>query len=118
MNYGKEKSNSKFYKICFYAVKDFLKINRSFMKFQDFAAIVGGFIKITSVVCTLITYFYTKSKYYQYLTYELFDCYEDDRNNPNGSNESNYGFLPDGAAIKSEPTAKQKNSYFEDFSNL
>ena len=46
MNYGKEKSNSKFYKICFYAVKDFLKINRSFMKVQDFAAIVGGFLKI------------------------------------------------------------------------
>jgi hypothetical protein len=44
--------------------------------------------------------------------------YAYDRNNPNGSNESDYGFLPDGAAIKSEPTAKQKNSYFEDFSNL
>ena len=44
--------------------------------------------------------------------------YAYDRNNPNGSNESAYGFLPDGAAIKSEPNTKQKNSYFEDFSNL
>jgi hypothetical protein len=44
--------------------------------------------------------------------------YAYDRNDVSGSNESNYGFNPDGAAIKVEPTAKQKNSYFEDFKNL
>jgi hypothetical protein len=44
--------------------------------------------------------------------------YAYDRNDVSGSSESNYGFKPDGAAIKIEPTAKQKNSYFEDFKNL
>jgi hypothetical protein len=56
---------------------------RSYKKVQSVAAEVGGLAKFVSLVCYLITYFYTKSKFYQYLTYELFDCYEYDQNNPN-----------------------------------
>jgi hypothetical protein len=32
--------------------------------------------------------------------------------------ENDYGFRPDGGAIKAEPTAKQKRSYLEDFNKL
>jgi hypothetical protein len=48
-NYGKENIPSSFYHLNFYTSKNYNKIERSFMKVQDFAAIMGGFIKIVTL---------------------------------------------------------------------
>jgi hypothetical protein len=48
-NYGQSKFPSYFYHLNFYSSKNYNKIERSFMKIQDFAAIMGGFIKMVTL---------------------------------------------------------------------
>lgn len=77
-DYGKPDVSSIFYTMIFYYTKDFDKIQRSFMKFQDLAAIVGGFSKIILMfghVCAGLFYAYMRNNiiYSQLFEYEPLD---------------------------------------------
>lgn len=56
--YGVEGNTSIFYSIEFVTQKNYDKIFRSYMKFQDFAAVIGGFIKIVLFAGGLFSYFF------------------------------------------------------------
>jgi hypothetical protein len=56
--YGVDGTPSSFYSINFYMQKNYDKIFRSYMKFQDFAAIIGGFMKIVLVIGGLFSFLF------------------------------------------------------------
>ena len=56
-NYGIEGNSSSFYSLVFYMKKEYTKWNRSFMKLQDFAAIIGGLMKIIVFIGNNISFF-------------------------------------------------------------
>lgn len=70
----KEGSKSAFYKTVFYLEKDFDLFNRSFMKIQDLAAVVGGFLKILVVIFGFVSNFFNRKFKKIHLFYEMFDC--------------------------------------------
>ena len=58
IQYGKDGIPSSFYSMNFYTQKNYDKIYRSYMKFQDFAAVIGGFMKIVLVIGGLFSFFF------------------------------------------------------------
>jgi hypothetical protein len=56
--YGVDGNPSIFYSIEFYTQKNYDKIYRSYMKFQDFAAVIGGFMKIVLVAGGLFSFLF------------------------------------------------------------
>jgi hypothetical protein len=57
-NYGHSKFSSDFYHLNIYFQKQKIVIKRSFMKVQDFAAVMGGFIKIVTLIAMTISNFF------------------------------------------------------------
>lgn len=70
----KEGNKSTFYRTVFYLEKDFDLFNRSFMKIQDLAAVVGGFLKIILVILGFLSSIFNKSLRKIHLFYEMFEC--------------------------------------------
>jgi hypothetical protein len=56
--YGVDGNPSAFYSMNFYTQKNYDKIYRSYMKFQDFAAVIGGFMKIVLVAGGLFSFLF------------------------------------------------------------
>ncbi len=60
-NYGKAGLSSVFYQMSFYMEKNYDQIQRSYMKFQELSALVGGFMKIImfggQIITMILTYF-------------------------------------------------------------
>jgi hypothetical protein len=54
-DYGKEGKQSEIYQLFFYSKKNYILYKRNFMKFQDFAATIGGFIKIIMLIGSLLS---------------------------------------------------------------
>jgi hypothetical protein len=88
----KEGSKSTFYKTVFYLEKDFDLFNRSFMKVQDLAAVVGGFLKIILVIFGFISSLFNKSLRKIHLFYEMFECDFLNQDNTNIKNSKTYKF--------------------------
>jgi hypothetical protein len=93
----KEGSKSTFYKTVFYLEKDFDIFNRSFMKVQDLAAVVGGFLKIILVIFGFISSLFNKNFRKIHLFYEMFECdfllnEAKDQDNTNNKNSKTYKF--------------------------
>lgn len=70
----KEGNKSTCYRTVFYLEKDFELFNRSFMKIQDLAAVVGGFLKIILVILGFLSNIFNKSFRKIHLFYEMFEC--------------------------------------------
>ena len=105
-----------------YAIKLSTKVEtyaRSYSKVQNIAAEAGGFLKITSVVCLLISFYYNKSKFYEYIGQELMSeqakesGIDPERNNKNifikNQDYENLG--------KIDSTTKQNNYFNENTDN-
>jgi hypothetical protein len=56
--YGKKGEPSDFYHLNLYSLKNKFSIKRSFMKIQDYAAVMGGFIKFISFISAIISNFF------------------------------------------------------------
>lgn len=72
-NYGVTGMSSQFYQLIIYSEKYFLQYNRSFMKFQELAAILGGFMKIIFVFGEIFCAIYNKVRRDNELYGQFFD---------------------------------------------
>lgn len=77
-DYGKPGISSIFYSMIFYYTKEYDEIQRSFMKFQDLAAIVGGFSKLILMfgnICASLFYSYMRNNiiYSQLFEFQALD---------------------------------------------
>ena len=70
-----------FYSAVFYLDKNFPYYSRSFMKFQDLASIVGGFIKIVTLFFSYVNYHLNKYEKDKYLIDYFFNVSDDNINN-------------------------------------
>jgi hypothetical protein len=72
-SYNKTGTMSSFYSLFVYFDKNYEKFNRSYMKFQDLAAIVGGFMKIILVLAEVINYLINRHLRNEFLLNEIFE---------------------------------------------
>lgn len=54
--------------------------SRSYLKVQNVAANAGGFLKMISIVCLILSYYYNKTKFYEFIASELMSEKIDERN--------------------------------------
>jgi hypothetical protein len=72
-DFGKPGVSSMFYTMNFYTQRNYDKIKRSYMKFQDFAAVLGGFMKIVLVFGGILSLLTTNIIRDQKIYNELFE---------------------------------------------
>jgi hypothetical protein len=81
--FNKEGYGSIFYIATFYMKKSFKLYKRSFMKVQDLAALVGGFMKIVLFIGRLVSQIYNHISYDNFLFSQLYECTYDDSHKKN-----------------------------------
>lgn len=72
-DFGKSGGRSMFYTMNFYCQRNYDRIKRSYMKFQEFAAIIGGFMKIVLVFGGILSFLTTNIIRDHKLYNELFE---------------------------------------------
>ena len=75
-----------FYRYIIYYNSDYIIYTRSFMKLQELAALVGGFMKLIMFICQTITYQYNIYLMKQTLINKFFSLGDDNINNNNNDN--------------------------------
>ncbi len=73
--------NSIFYFASFYMKKSFQLNKRSFMKIQDLAAVVGGFMKFVLFIGRIVSVTYNNISYDNFLFSQLYDFYHEEVSN-------------------------------------
>lgn len=71
-------TNNYVYDNLFYGGKKSNVYNRSYVKVQSVAAVVGGFLQIARIILKICYYFYFESSYKKYFYEKLFTLVEDD----------------------------------------
>jgi hypothetical protein len=77
-SYNVTGTRSRFYSFFVYFDKNYQKFNRTYMKFQDLAALIGGFMKILLIATEMINYLFNIHLRNEFLLNKLFDFSKDD----------------------------------------
>jgi hypothetical protein len=78
-DYGKPGRSSIIYYMVYYMEKNYDSIQRSYMKFQDLSAVVGGFIKIVMLFAGLFSYIFNNKLRDELIYNEFFELKEVDK---------------------------------------
>jgi hypothetical protein len=105
--YGNPKISSKIYTMAIFLEKDYEYYTRSYMKIQDLAATVGGFMKLISILSLSLTGYYNKFSRNQLLINEIFDFQSPQSKNISMSINKTF----DNSIMKLQSQTKQQN-YF------
>jgi hypothetical protein len=120
-DYGKPGRSSIIYYMIYYNMKKFDHIQRSYMKFQDFSAVIGGFMKIVLVIAGLFSYLFNDKLRDEVIYNELFECKLDKFEKDNFTIKSQQGLQSQqGVNINSEikPIGNDNNNNSYHLNNL
>lgn len=83
-----------YYSFTVYYLSDYEIYHRSYMKFQELTALVGGFMKIITFIFNILLFDYTTFEINKKLIPEIFDIDEKIYKNKRDSNTNNFVFKP------------------------